>query len=245
VKSGVVGWSDMTRPGSRRPCTGVIVRWEGPPDQRRRAREDSARGECMTSVTRAHVDVQRVGRKSHQGVTLSAGASQIHTCRVTDRARCGGTCHARYAGAVTDPTSGPSSGPAPEPGLPPRRPATTAHRVAGALTALEGLVLVGFTVFYVVEMVSGATDDLSRAAVSTVLILVFAVGLLALARGWFAAADWPKTPTVLWNALLLPVAWSLREGDRGALALAVGALALASIVAAVAAPRARRETSDT
>ena len=87
--------------------------------------------------------------------------------------------------------------------------------MAGALTALEALVLVGFVVFYVIEMVSGATDDLTRAAVSAVLILVFAVGLLALARGWFRAADWPRTPTVLWNALLLPVAWSLREGDRG------------------------------
>jgi len=116
-----------------------------------------------------------------------------------------------------------------------------AHRVAGALTALEALVLVEFTVCYLVEIVSGATDNLSRAAVATVLILVFAVGLLALARGWFRAADWPKTPTVLWNALLLPVAWSLGEGDRGQIALAVGAVAVASIVAAVAAPRDRRE----
>jgi hypothetical protein len=116
--------------------------------------------------------------------------------------------------------------------------------VAGALTALEALVLVGFAVFYVIEMVSGATDNLSRAAVSTVLIVVFGVGLLALARGWFGAADWPRTPTVLWNALLLPVAWSLREGDRGPIALALGAVALASIVAAIAAPRTRRESPD-
>ena len=85
-------------------------------------------------------------------------------------------------------------------------------------------------------MVSGATDDLTRASVSAVLILVFAVALLALARGWFRADDWPKTPTVLWNALLLPVGrWV--EGDRGQIALAVGAVAPASIVAAVAAPR--------
>ena len=80
----------------------------------------------------------------------------------------------------------------------------------------------GFAVFYVFEMVTGATDDLTRAATSGVLILVFGVGLLALARGWFRAADWPRTPTVLWNALLLPVAWSLRESGRTAVALAVG-----------------------
>jgi hypothetical protein len=142
---------------------------------------------------------------------------------------------------VTDPSSTPggtaASGADPQPDA----PVTTAHRLAGVLTALEGVVLVGFAVFYVVEMASGATDNLSRAAVSTVLIVVFGVGLLALARGWFAAAGWPKTPTVLWNALLLPVAWSLREGDRPLIALAVGVVALTSIVAAVAAPRPRRE----
>ena len=114
---------------------------------------------------------------------------------------------------------------------------TPAHRVAGAVNVLEGLVLLGFAAFYVVEMSSGATDDLGRAAVSVVLILVFGVALLLLARGWFRAADWPRTPTLLWNALLLPVAWSLREGDRVPLALAVGAVALVGIVAALLAPR--------
>jgi hypothetical protein len=145
---------------------------------------------------------------------------------------------------VTDPSTDPSADPHLGPGARPRAAATTAHRVTGALTLLEGVVLVGFVVFYVVEMVSGATDDLTRASVSAVLILVFAVALLALARGWFRADDWPKTPTVLWNALLLPVAWSLREGDRVPIALAVGGVALASIVAAVAAPRAPREAPD-
>lgn len=157
---------------------------------------------------------------------------------------CGGASHARYAAAVTDPSSDPSSGPQPGTSPQPRPAATVAHRIAGVLTALEGLVLIGFVVFYVVEMVSGATDDLARAAVQTVLILVFGVGLLALARGWFRAADWPKTPTVLWNGLLLPVAWSLREGDRAQIAVALGAVALASIVAAIIAPRAPREAPD-
>ena len=146
----------------------------------------------------------------------------------------------RYAAPVTDPRTDPSS----SRGAQPRGGVTAAHRTAGVLTLLEGLGLVGIVVFYVVEMVSGATDDLARAAVSAVLILIFGVALLALARAWFRADEWPKTPTVLWNALLLPVAWSLREGDQGMLALGLGAVALASIVAAVAAPRAPREAPD-
>ena len=141
---------------------------------------------------------------------------------------------------MTDPRSDLS----PSGGTKPRPDVTPAHRITGGLTLLEGLALVSFVVFYVVEMVSGATDDLSRAAVSAVLILVFAIALLALARAWFRADDWPKTPTVLWNVLLLPVAWSLREGDRGALALAVGVVAAASIVAAAAAPRTPRDAPD-
>jgi hypothetical protein len=137
---------------------------------------------------------------------------------------------------VTDPRTDPST----SPGAEPRGGVTVAHRVAGVLTLLEGLALLGIVVFYVVEMVSGATDDLARAAVSAVLILIFGVALLALARAWFRADEWPKTPTVLWNVLLLPVAWSLREGDQGTLALGLGTVALASIVAAVVAPRGPR-----
>lgn len=104
------------------------------------------------------------------------------------------------------------------------------------LTLVEALVVLGFAVFYVYEMVTGATDDLVRATTSGVLILVFGLGLLVLARGWVRAADWPRTPTLLWNALLLPIAWSLHEAGRTPVAVAVGVLALASIAAALATP---------
>jgi peptidoglycan/LPS O-acetylase OafA/YrhL len=113
------------------------------------------------------------------------------------------------------------------------------------LTLLEALVVLGFAVFYVYEMVTGATDDLTRAATSGALILVFGLALLALARGWGRAAQWARTPTVLWNVLLLPVAWSLRESDRTDVAVAVGLVAVASIVAALASPGRRDEGDDT
>jgi hypothetical protein len=111
------------------------------------------------------------------------------------------------------------------------------------LTLVEAVAVLGFALFYVYEMVTGATDDLTRAATSGVLILVFGLGLLALARGWARAADWPRTPTVLWNALLLPVAWSLHESDRTPVALAVALVAVASIAAAVSSPG-RRAAGD-
>ena len=110
------------------------------------------------------------------------------------------------------------------------------------LTFLEALVVLGFAGFYVYEMVTGATDDLTRAATSGALILVFGLALLALSRAWARASQWARTPTVLWNVLLLPVAWSLHESDRDAVALGVAAVAVASIVAAVASPGRRDET---
>jgi len=108
---------------------------------------------------------------------------------------------------------------------------------------VEALVVLAFVVFYVYEVVTGATDDVTRATTSGALILVFGVGLLALARGWWRGADWARTPTVLWNALLLPVAWSLRESGQGPVAVAVAVVAVASIAVALAAPG-RRVTSD-
>jgi hypothetical protein len=109
------------------------------------------------------------------------------------------------------------------------------------LTLLEALVVLGFAVFYVYEMVTGATDDLTRAATSGALILVFGLALLAVARAWARAAPWARTPTVLWNVLLLPVAWSLHESDRDVVALGVGCVAVASIVAALSSPGRRDE----
>ncbi len=76
----------------------------------------------------------------------------------------------------------------------PARAVRGSHRAAGLLTLVEAVAVLGFALFYVYEMVTGATDDLTRAATSGVLILVFGLGLLALARGWARAADWPRTP---------------------------------------------------
>jgi hypothetical protein len=126
----------------------------------------------------------------------------------------------------------------------PRRDVRGSHRAAGILTLIEALVLLGFTVFYLYEIVTGSSERLATAATSAVLILVFAVGFGVLTRGWWRGADWPRTPTVLLNALLLPVAWSLHDAGRTGLALAVAAVAVATIVAAVAAPSHRTFGGD-
>ncbi|GAA4724532.1 hypothetical protein GCM10025782_23220 [Pedococcus ginsenosidimutans] len=120
-----------------------------------------------------------------------------------------------------------------------RRGRDTARDVAAAVCAVQALSLVGFVVFYLVELVQGAGDDPTRVVMSALLILVFAVGIGALARGWWRGANWPNTPTIVWDLLLLPVAWSLFQAGRALVALLVGGVAVVGIVAAV-----RADTSE-
>ena len=110
---------------------------------------------------------------------------------------------------------------------------------AGALCALQALVLVGVVVFYVVELARGESDDATRAVMSAVLILVFALLLGVLARGWLRGDNWPSTPTIVWNVLLLPVSWSLLQAGRAVVAVPLLLVALAAVVCS-----ARADTRD-
>lgn len=111
--------------------------------------------------------------------------------------------------------------------------------LAAGLCALHAVVLLGFCGFYLWELAQGAGDDPTRVVMSVVLIAVFAVLLLVLARAWLRGANWPNTPTIVWNLLLLPVAWSLFQAGRGVLALSVAVVAVLGVVAA-----ARADTAD-
>ena len=116
--------------------------------------------------------------------------------------------------------------------------------IAAVLTGVEGLVLLGFAAFYAYEISIGATDSVTRALTSGLLILVFGFFLLFMARGWARRSTWPRTPTLLWNALLLPVAWSMFDGGQVTIALGIGALAIATIAAALASPTREQARAD-
>jgi hypothetical protein len=145
-----------------------------------------------------------------------------------------GVCRARsrragrYPHGVSDPQTSPE---------PPAQPESTSPdrmRVAAALVcAAEGLTLVGFCAFYLWELAHGASSDATRAAMSALLIALFGIALGVLARAWLRGADWPNTPTVVWNALLLPVAWSLVQSGHGPLGALVAVVAATGIVAAI------------
>ena len=126
----------------------------------------------------------------------------------------------------------------------PSRPRDPFRAVAAGLCALEALALLGFVGFYLWELTQDSADDATRVVMSALLILVFAVGIAVMARGWVRGDNWPNTPTVVWNALLLPVGWSLVQSDHGLLGALVVVVALVGIVAAIRADTNDADTND-
>lgn len=106
-------------------------------------------------------------------------------------------------------------------------------RAAAIVLALQGLAMLSFVGFYLVALSHGASSDPVRVVVSVVFIGVFAVAVALLARGLWRGSAWARTPTVVWNALLLPVAWGMFQSGRadlGSVVLVAALLAICGIV---------------
>ena len=78
---------------------------------------------------------------------------------------------------------------------------------------------------------------------TVVLILVTAVLLGGVARGWLRTDGWVRTPTLVWDALLLPIAWGLVQGGQPSLGAVIGLVGLVGFGAALAVPGQRRTGS--
>lgn len=114
-------------------------------------------------------------------------------------------------------------------------PAPPASRLR-ALTALvvlvaaEGALLVGFAVFYLVELVVSRPDNVTTALVSAGLALLAGVGLLFVSRGLGRRRRWSRAPALVTQLLLLPVAWDLAHSERWYLGVLLLVAALAGAV---------------
>lgn len=123
-------------------------------------------------------------------------------------------------------------------GVGPRGPAAA---LAAVLCALQALVLVGLAVFYLVELSRGEGSDRARVVSSAVLIVAFAALLAVMAWLWWRGSTWPKTATVVWNALLVAVALlDLLPAGQTTVALLMTVVAVLTIAAALATRRTSR-----
>jgi hypothetical protein len=114
--------------------------------------------------------------------------------------------------------------------------ARSTRLLAFAICSLQALAVLAWAVFEVLRAGSGRTSTAGIAVALGGLLVVFAAALTLMALGWRRGAGWPKTPTVVWNLLLLPVAWSLVQGGSTLLGLVVGVVALVGLAAAVGTP---------
>lgn len=101
---------------------------------------------------------------------------------------------------------------------------------AGAASAVQAVGLVALSGFYVVELSWGRSDDPTRVVMSVILFAAAALALALLARGWWRGRAWTRMPTVVWNLLLLPPAWSILQAGQVGLLLAVAGTAVVALV---------------
>ena len=110
------------------------------------------------------------------------------------------------------------------------------RRFAALLMGVQALALVAFAVFYVYELVIGEGSDATRVLMSALLIAVGGVGLAVVTRGWLRGAHWPRTPTLVWSALLVPVGFGLVQGNQAFVGWLVLGLATLTAVTALKVP---------
>ena len=87
-------------------------------------------------------------------------------------------------------------------------------QIVAGLVATQGGLLVGIAVFYIVELVVATVTDVTRALVSAGLALLAGVGLLQVGRGLFRSRRWARSPALVTNLILMPVAVGLLQGGR-------------------------------
>lgn len=98
-----------------------------------------------------------------------------------------------------------------------------ALRVAAALVAVQGLVLV---VLAVVEVASVASDRVALAVSTGLFFLAYGALLLAAARGLIQRATWARGPVLVTQVLQLGIAYNLHEHLLIAAPLALYAVAV-------------------
>lgn len=102
--------------------------------------------------------------------------------------------------------------------------------MAGWLTGLEGLIVLGLAGFIVVSRDS-ATIGLRAVLGQAGFVALFGALFLAVAAGLVRGRSWARTPGILIQALLLPAMFSLLGPSGQVLAgLAGGAVAITGLV---------------
>lgn len=86
-------------------------------------------------------------------------------------------------------------------------------RSAGALAALEAVLLVVYCVALAIAAVNSQGAKLGAPIVEIIIYLIFAGGIALVARGMLAGRSGARPPYLLTQVFVLIVAWTLFVGD--------------------------------
>jgi hypothetical protein len=103
--------------------------------------------------------------------------------------------------------------------------------VAAAIVGLQALGCAVFAAFFPFMAAQRAALSSTSHVMFSVVIALCAAGLSLVARGLWRGLSWPRTATVVWLVLLLPVGWALVQAGWWL----VGVLILGSAGAGIAA----------
>ena len=114
-------------------------------------------------------------------------------------------------------------------------------RVAGTIIGLQCLGCVVLAVAFPLAAARGASLSTISHVMFSVFTALFAAGLGLVARGLWQGLSWPRTATVVWLVVLLPVGWAVVQGGWGL----VGTVILGSAVVAIVAVAAESRSAAT
>ncbi|MBM7168849.1 hypothetical protein JQK87_10565 [Streptomyces sp. G44] len=112
------------------------------------------------------------------------------------------------------------------------RPRPARLTAAAALTALEGLALLGGGVYMLVMGLAGSPDNPRQAETGGITLIVLALLPLLAARGLLRLRRWSRGPAIITQIMALPVAWQLLQADSAAIpaGILLAVVAVASLV---------------
>jgi hypothetical protein len=103
--------------------------------------------------------------------------------------------------------------------------------VAATVIGLQALGCAVFAVLFLPAATKGASLSDTSHVMFSMFTALFAVGLGVVARGLWQGLSWPRTATVVWLVLLLPLGWAMVQAGRWL----VGVLILGSAVVGIGA----------
>lgn len=109
---------------------------------------------------------------------------------------------------------------------------------------VESLAVLGLALTVVLTLVKGEASTTVRASTEAIVLVLLGLGVAALAWNLFRLKSLAKTPTLLWNGMLVPVAFNLIGGGAKGFGYTTLAVAVLTFITALLIPRYEADEED-